>query len=394
MPVPKYIPFISGSESVAIFNEFYSDAPTVRVTLDKLPKFIAELPKGQHLWIDTAFEGFHHLADARDDKWIAFMKKFEGWGKFNDPAFIEKPDKKIVEKFVGQLLDAAMAYKPRRLSIPQFPISKTDSRAKINRVLAEASGKWRGTKGFSGALILPVILTHRDQISLAVEKNKRIDHVKKCLSKVAFEGVWAVDSSLQDQQGTQNFEKERFPEIIALFEALRQTIGDDKHLIAGPHWGLQIVLWARGVINEPAIGLGNSYQYHILGSKYFPPGNVRLCLTPLRRWAVWSSQLHDWLKRTIPSVAHNPVAHQAFSELNKNWHALADKKQARRQVSRAYKEWIDMIAAQQPQGRALALFQDLSSAYVLGKTLTDLPKDEGSARRPERVAQQLMLNCL
>ena len=36
----------------------------------------------------------------------------------------------------------------------------------------------------------------------------------------------------------------------------------------------------------------------------------------------------------------------------------------------------------------MALFQDLSAAYALGKSLPDLP-DEGTARRPEAVAEPL-----
>ncbi len=41
----------------------------------------------------------------------------------------------------------------------------------------------------------------------------------------------------------------------------------------------------------------------------------------------------------------------------------------------------------------MALFQDLSAAYTLGKTLPDLD-NEGTARRPEVIAEALMLICL
>jgi hypothetical protein len=389
-----YIPFLNTNDGIEILKEFYSDAVAVRVTLDKLPNLYKTLPKGQALWIDPAFEGFHHADSDRDVKWCEFIKNFEGWERFNDENFLSKPENKVVDKFVGQLLDATLHFKPRRLTIPQFPVGKSESRAKINRMLAESAGKWRIAKSFGGMLVLPLVITHRSQIKLAADKNKRIDHVRRCLSKVPFEAVWVVDSSLQDQHGTQNFEKERFPEIITLFESLRDAIGPDKHLCAGPHWGIQIVLWARGMINEPAIGPGTAFGYHVAGGKPYMPGDVRICLTPLRRWAVWSNELHTWLQETLSRTKQNASAHQAFSDLAKSWQSLADKKQARRQVARAYKTWFDLISSQPLSGRALALYQYLSSAYVLGKTLTDLPKDEGSAKRPERVAQQLMLNCL
>jgi len=65
----------------------------------------------------------------------------------------------------------------------------------------------------------------------------------------------------------------------------------------------------------------------------------------------------------------------------------------RDQIARIYKKWIDSLACVPVAGRPLTLYQQLSSSYVLGKSLSDLP-ERGTARRPERVAQQLMLVCL
>lgn len=117
-------------------------------------------------------------------------------------------------------------------------------------------------------------------------------------------------------------------------------------------------------------------------------------MPPLRRWAVRSQELEKWLRQSISALGQANAASKDFSDLLKNFTILADKKQARRQVAQFYKKWFDTINTNPALGRALALYQDLSSAYVLGKTLTDLPKDEKTGRRPERVAQQLMLNCL
>ena len=58
-----------------------------------------------------------------------------------------------------------------------------------------------------------------------------------------------------------------------------------------------------------------------------------------------------------------------------------------------YKYWFDGIANVPKAGRSMALFQDLSAAYALGKSLPPLD-DERSARRPEAVAEMLMLSCL
>jgi hypothetical protein len=389
-----YIPFVSSPEGLDILKAFYPDAVFVRVALDRIQKLFHQPPKDTHLWIDPAFEGFHHPVAARSDEWKKFIQKFPGHEKFDEPAFVAKPEVKVLDNFVIQILDAALPYKPRRVTIPQFPVGNDNSHGKINRQLAEAASKWRSSKSFSGALIMPLVITNKSQLGLAAEKNKRLDHVKRCMAKAPFDGIWSVDCSLADQQGTQNFEKERFPAIIDLFEALRHAVGPDKHLCAGPYWGLNLVLWARGIVDNPAIGLGNNYQYYVPGSKYMHQSDVRLALTPLRRRAVRSQELLQWLHKTIPELRQNANPQKEFSELAKNFTMLADKKHARRQVAQSYKAWFDSLSVHPAAGRGLALYQDLSSAYVLGKNLAELPKGEGSARRPERVAQQLMLNCL
>jgi hypothetical protein len=389
----SYIPFLNSPDGLEIQKAYYADAVCVRVTLDQLPKLKPAIPKETHLWVDPAIEGFHHPVASRNPAWTTFIKKFEGHEKFDDPAFVANPDAKTITKFVNQLLDATLPYKPRRLTIPQLPHDKANTRKKLNRQLAEATGKWRASKTFAGTLMFPLVITHGTQLSSAAEKNNRLDHVKRCMSKVSFEGLWSADSSLADQHGSQSFEKERFPGVIDIFQSLRDLLGAAKPLCAGPYWGLNLVLWARGIVDEPAIGLGSSYQYHITGG-IMHQGDARVALTPLRRYAVRSHDLHAWLQKTLAAVKQNPPAHNDFALLDKNWSLLADRKQARRQVAQAYKAWFDSVNAHPPQGRALALYQDLSTAYVLGKTLAELPRDEAPARRPERVAQQLMLNCL
>jgi hypothetical protein len=66
----------------------------------------------------------------------------------------------------------------------------------------------------------------------------------------------------------------------------------------------------------------------------------------------------------------------------------------KKQIASFYKSWIARIESIPNDGRALVLFQELSTAYVLGKNLPDIPSETGRARKPWVVAQQLMLNCL
>jgi hypothetical protein len=67
----------------------------------------------------------------------------------------------------------------------------------------------------------------------------------------------------------------------------------------------------------------------------------------------------------------------------------------RSQVAGFYREWLKELAVIPTSGRALALFQHFSSAYVIGKMMVEpLPPTEKTARAPGRVAEQLMLSCL
>ena len=78
------------------------------------------------------------------------------------------------------------------------------------------------------------------------------------------------------------------------------------------------------------------------------------------------------------------IAHAEFSKIKRHY-ATIDAPHARDQVAIFYKRWFDMIAAAPKAGRSMAMFQDLSGAYALGKSLSELG-GEGTARRPEAVA--------
>jgi hypothetical protein len=164
--------------------------------------------------------------------------------------------------------------------------------------------------------------------------------------------------------------------------------------VGGPYWGLNVVLWARGLINYPAVGLGNGYQYSCAGG-IMKAGNTRIALTPLRRQAVVSAELESWLRESLTKLAPKDVAYQELKHLLDRFGLFESNKRAsRRQIASYYSAWFRSIQSHPPHGRALALYQDLSSAYVLGKGLPALPKTEDTARRPEVTARQLMLSCL
>ncbi len=125
------------------------------------------------------------------------------------------------------------------------------------------------------------------------------------------------------------------------------------------------------------------------------PAVLRLALPPLRRWVRVEPGFQIWLKKAASEIGSGEAAYADIVDLRDNYNTLKNNKQScREQIAEFYKNWFDEIEASPAAGRALTLYQMLSSAYVLGKALPRLPSKEGSARRPERVAEYLMLNCL
>ncbi len=177
-----------------------------------------------------------------------------------------------------------------------------------------------------------------------------------------------------------------------------------KDVIAGPYWGMNLILWARDLCDHPAISLGTAYQYHLSGAPFRRKGKSRIAIPSLKRWVVVKPELRDWLAEAIKTLSSEgkafdnlePVKRELDEELNNlssRYHFL-DEESNRNQVTRFYKEWLIKLEDVPKAGRTLALYQDFSSAYVLGKHLPTLPASGSSARRPERVAEYFMLNCL
>ncbi len=390
-----HIPFVYTFDDCDLVNKVYGDSEIVRVPLDRIDRLQPRL-KVKAYWLDTAFEGFHHDKDRRDDKWSDYVNQFPCADRFDDESFLNKPAASELQTFVNALLTKAASFQPAWLTVPQFPVHKSQPRNKINWGLLEAACKWRMQSKFKGKFVLPLVLTHQDQVKTKTARNKHVDFVKKCFARAQhhLECIWSVDSSLADQTGVESFRSERFPAIVSLFEELDQVLPASLIKVAGPYWGMNLVLWARAAVDYPAISLGRSYQYRILGIIPPNPPSARLPLAPLRRWVGATPELSTWLKNVTATMSTSEPACLEFLRLLKSYPLISNDPLARGEVVRFYKQWFDSIAAHPKSGRALALFQDLSSAYVLGKTLKELPKSEASARKPARIAEQLMSNCL
>ena len=391
MSVPDHIPFVNSETDCRITQKYYPDSPIIRVSLETLGKTASHLPHAAKRWLDPAIDGLHRWPSVTQT-YRDFLGAFAGFDRMGDVKFQEKPDKGVVQSFVRAVLDASKRRIPFEwLSVPQLPMIDGSGRNKINRMLAETTRLWKAESPYAGKLILPVIFTNQRHINSKTERNKKLALVMACLEAANADGVWVVDSTLNDQDGSRTFEQTRFPGLLKLHQELKQLLHGEAIVVGGPYWGINMVLWARGLLQYSAIGLGNSYQYHIPGG-VIKGANARVALSPLRRWAIATPSLKSWLEKASSQLSSSDPSGVEFLALAKDFGKL--QADGRWQIAEFYKKWFDRFATLPSSGRALALYQDLSSAYVVGKALPLLPSEEKTARSPARVAKQLMLSCL
>lgn len=392
MMTPTFVPFLRSNSDETNFQSFYVDAPFVRVNLDK-KTLLGKLPLKQKLWLDIGLDGIANAYpfDA-DSDWSIYMHRHGDLSCLVDPTFLAKPVRAKIEEPIIAFFHDAAKYNPAYLSVPQLPHEDGVKHNKINKVLAEIAADWR-KKQSSTQLILPVIFTNQAQLNTKSPRTKTIKFVHTLMVKHGIDAVWSVDSTLEDQLGTQNFERVRFAGIVDFWEELH-ALASPELTICGPYWGLGLVLWARGLVTHFGIGLGSTYRYYSPGVGVPNKAKARIYVESLRRWISATPGLTGWLQSAQLKLPPGAPAQLEFQALAKVLPNYFDSEVAKRQITQGYRKWIDKIMASPPSGRSVALYQDLSAAFVTGKMLPDLPDEVGYARRPERVAEQLMLNCL
>ena len=391
MTSPDYIPFLNSKGDCEMFKKHFANAKLCRITLDRI-EFIQTPTSMDQCWVDVGFDGFTQPPAGRGDKWVDFVKQFGDTDFLRDTAFLQKPSEAKLRPLVTKMLDMASAKKPGFLSVPQFPHIDGPTNNKINRLLADIAADWRTKSGSKAKFILPLIFTNQNQLVGKTERAPKVRLAATLIARAGAEGYWSVDCSLDDQKGIGNYDKERFPSIVNFFTELNE-LKLCALRVAGPYWGLNLVLWARGLATHFAIGLGSTYNHHISGG-FARKTKVRIAIASLRRWVIANNELEVWLGHAAAKLSPGSPERQELDGLKLALGKLQQGDAGKRQIAEVYRNWISKIEAISPSGRALALYQDLSTAFVTGRNLPDLPSDEGTARRPERVAQQLMLNCL
>jgi len=235
-------------------------------------------------------------------------------------------------------------------------------------------------------------------------RNDVVKYLLSSLEKCGADGVWVVNSDLQDEQGSHPNEEERFPGLIEFHKELRAKLADGIRILAGPYWAMNLVLWARGLIQNPVIAIATGYQHHISGGRVKAPSD-RLVIPPLRRrvttpnLGTWLQNAHRMLLGTAAPASKIGGIGSSFAQAAQELAPLSRQLNrlkgdlAHEQVARFYRDWIAGLEKTPPRMRALALHQDLSSAHVVGSILGDLPKGN-KPRQAGKLAKQYMLSCL
>lgn len=389
-----HIPFVFGKSDCTFVSEMYADSDIVRVALDKAATLTPQLPPTAKIWIDPLIDGLHQPISAQDKKWHAYIGRYANWNSFYDKQFIAKPEQPLLGDFVSMVMKQSTAGRADYVTVPQLPFTNDSANHKINRDLAAATRTWVENNNSDVQLILPIILTNQQQINKKTDRNNRVKNTKTCYVQSGATGYWVVDESLSDYKASKTF-RERYRGIIDFHDELNAALNSPPLRIGGPYWGLNLVLWAKELITHPAIGIGRGYQYFLSGGIQ-TTSKTRIALSPLRRLVVAQPELRLWIDEALTKLDSDSKAYHDFQAIrNQVGHLSMVKEAARRQIARFYKDWYNHIESASAAGRALALYQDLSTAYVLGKSLNlSLPTTEAPARKPELVAENLMMQCL
>jgi hypothetical protein len=425
-----HIPFVNSKSDCTILRNYYSDSETIRVSLESIRNIAAYLPDSTPVWIDPAVDAYHHILvtpwpiditsraptdpDAqwphepdgkmkdswKIDVWRRWERQFHvfpGYRLLTHNTYWRTGYEDQLTVFVNQVLDTCLQYSPSWITVPQLPLVNDGSRNRINRLLAEATGVWKAKTDSGIKLILPLIITSANLLTRKPTRDNKVKIAVECYGRARADGIWVVDTTLSDQSRNEKFPT-RYSKLIEFHDGLNQALPKLAIKIGGPYWDINLVLWARRIVDFPAVSLGTAYTYYISCGRT-SPGNIRLAIPPIRRWVAANNDLRGWLDTALRRLSPTDDVHKQLSEVARNFARLRNRAGATNQVARFYKEWFDKIEATPKEGRPLALYQDISSAFVLGRQLprfpeTVLPHVSERIREAGKVAEQLMLLCL
>lgn len=388
------IPAVLSEVDLRLAQEHYSDAPACWVRAERMDSLPPNFGNSR-VWLDFEIDGCHHELDKRKDTWTERIASLEGGSRLLEVSAVGGIKLAEAERLNKSMLAQAHEKKVGWMTLPQLPIAGDIVREKDNRVLAEGAGEAKRHGGFKGRRVLPVMFTNKEQISSKTARKARVQKILKAVDSSLADAVWVCKTSLIERDGTGTFDKERFPDLIDFHEILRAELPRRLIVIAGPYWGLGLVLWARGFVDHPMALMGRTSPYYFPGGIGARGATVRIALPPLLRVVDASAASRKWLGEAMDKLAPGDKARLGFEQVANRWNTLAKNRSlAQAQIAEFYAEWVNGLAAAPATGRAIALYQTFSSAYVLGRQLGDIDGITGPLKRPERIAQQYLMHCL
>lgn len=341
---------------------------------------------GASLWVDPGFDGFPR--PGAEGAWAAFYRDSAAWKRLTDGEFVKKPAAAAVRELLQPVLERALALAPAWLSIPQLRVGEGSEHNRLNRVLAEESGAILRAGGFRGKAILPIVLTLERQSATRAARARC--GVAANLGAAGADGIWLVDAGLDDEAGTPGSER-RLKGLVELHDEIDAL--DPGIMVAGPYWAFGLVVWARGLATHVATAPGAGYHYRAAGVAVRGEVTPRLAIRSLRKRVRAGEELRGWLDRCVKELDGGDDRRPELDELRRRMPQLVQDG-GRRQVATVWRDWFAEVAELSPPSRPLALYQEFSRAFLLGKALPPVPTESGSARKAYQPAQQLMLHCV
>lgn len=391
-----FIPFVRSRTDCEILNRDYADVSTLRASLEDIEPIEPGLPGHARRWIDPGVDAFHHyLHKEIPEDFPVYLRQFDRW---EDLLRVDlgKPDRAAVRAFVFSALDKCLRCRPEWITVPQLPVIDDASRNKLNRLFAENAHDWQEDRGFEGRFVLPLIFTRRDQLRNRTHWKGRIDVARSCLHLCGTDHLWAVDASLADDSGVQNY-KERLGHLVQFHTDLRGDLADVGPLtiIAGPYWAMNLILRARGLVDYAAISLGSLYRYCLSGIPGLPPAGTSHIMIPyLKRRAFVADTLKEWLTDTLEKLDPQGAPYNLTLGLRDHFDLLTNEAVAAHHTAGFYRDWLQRLVNVDAPNRPEFLYEEFSAANKLGSMLSKVPISSTRQQDAGLVAQQLMLACL
>lgn len=405
-----YIAVVNGTRDSELVAKHYARAAGVRLPLERARDLVAKLPNELSLWIDGGIDGLHRVESrtSMSDSYMAYIKGFSHGDDVLQKGLAGGCGQPVVTKFVGEMLSRCASLNPRWISVPQVPYDTTRPRGrmKFNRQLLTATREWQAANRLDCNYMLPVLLHELEAMDTKTRsRNDVIKWIDKARGECSTNGIWVVNSALEDERGSQPNQEKRFPGLVAFHSELRDHMRDGIRIVAGPYWAMNIILWARNLIDNPVIGIATGYRYYVSGGKFSQPTD-KVAIPPLLRRASVSAELKAWMQEAEQILASSSSSASGISGIGSSFtQAASDLASLSRQLGRLrgrlaheqvagfYKDWLEELGRIAPSIRALALRQQFSAAHVVGSVVGELPKGN-QARQAGRLAQQFMLSCL